>query len=304
MRKNLASGRYLLLSALGGWLVACGLDTDLPNRTGSPAPANTGVTLSGAGARDDAAVAGYGASSRITDIHAGSAENGNGHASDDLAGGTDSGGAFDEGQAYIGGAASVRSGAAGAGGQGGYSANQEASAGSDDGTNTDPPRQPPPLWFSEYVEGSSSNKALEISSRTRSVLDGCKVCAYFNGKAEATVIASLTGVLEADRVLTLCTSTLKEKLPNACNQVGNLTFNGDDALTLSCDGTLLDVIGQLGTDPGAGWGSEPNSTVDHTLRRRCNVDNGDVTGADLFEPSVEWQSFPIDTFDGLGSRGC
>ena len=32
-------------------------------------------------------------------------------------------------------------------------------------------------------------------------------------------------------------------------------FNGDDAIELVKDGTTIDVIGQIGVDPGSQWGS-------------------------------------------------
>jgi len=292
MRKRHGFRCHALLVLLGGSLVlACSFDPELPDRSSKAAPASSGVTLSGAGARGDAdAALGYGESSRISDI------DGSNHASaGGMSGGTDSGGAFDESAGLIGGAASNGGGAAGAGG--GSENGESGAAGS---SSQDPPR----LWFSEYVEGSSSNKALEITAQTRSVLEGCKVSSYFNGKSEAAVVASLSGVLEAGQVLTLCTSTLKEKLATACNQVGNLTFNGDDAVALSCNGELLDVIGQIGVDPGEAWGSDLNSTADHTLRRACTTESGDPLGSDLFNPSLEWLTFPVDTFDGLGTRGC
>jgi predicted extracellular nuclease len=160
------------------------------------------------------------------------------------------------------------------------------------------------LFFSEYVEGSSSNKALELSSPETALLDGCKVGAYFNGKTEPSVIAILSGSIQAGQVLTLCTSTLKTRLGSVCDQVGNLTFNGNDALAISCDGKILDVIGQVGVDPGSAWGSGSTTTTDHTLRRKCSVSSGDPDGSNPFDPSGQWQAFPADTFSGLGSRGC
>jgi len=302
MSRKLGSGRRVLLIGAGSWLAACSLDANLPGRNGSPPPVSSGVTLSGAGTPDADAAVGYGEGSRISDIHG---SNGNSSASTDgSSGGIDSGGAFDESRGEIGGAASNRGGAAETGGRtarAGSSANSEAGAAAA-GAGADEP--PPELWFSEYIEGSSSNKALEITAPNRALLDGCKVTTYFNGKTEATVVASLSGVLEAGQVLTLCTSTLKEKLPNACTQVGNLTFNGDDAIALSCNGVLLDVIGQIGVDPGDAWGSDSNTTTDHTLRRRCTVQTGDPQGTDEFNPSTEWEALPIDTFDGLGASGC
>jgi hypothetical protein len=258
----------------------------------------------------------------------------------EAAGGIDSGGALQEGAGGIGGAASGRSGAAGAGGRtadgtlstalgatgaagaGGRTADGtfsgSAGAAGDSGGAADDAFSalagagngatipPPGLFFSEYVEGSSSNKALEVAAYERSALDGCKIVTYFNGKSEASVVALLSGALEAGQVLTVCTSTLKAKLASACNQVGNLTFNGNDAIALTCNGVPLDVIGQIGVDPGAGWGIEPNTTVDHSLRRNCNVTSGAQSNSigPGFDPSRQWQAFPADTFDGLGARGC
>jgi len=204
-------------------------------------------------------------------------------------GGTDSGETSEAGVGGIGGAISERGGTTGAGGSGagGHTAAAVHA-----------------LVFSEYIEGSSANKALEIYARADSSLEDCKVGAYFNGSAEASVVASLSGSLAAGKVLTLCTSTLKEKLGSACNQVGRLTFNGNDAVALECEGKLLDVIGQIGKDPGASWGSAGVTTIDHTLRRKCSVSAGDPNGTDLFTPANEWLGFPIDTFNGLGTRGC
>ena len=284
----------VFLGALSAWLAACGLDSELPGRNGSTAPVSSAVTLSGAGTQSDidASVV-TGASSRITDIDRPSGSSGSSAATERMPADTESAGAGGESTEEIGGTASSAGGAAGAGGR-------HANGGSAGSS----PKEPPVLWFSEYVEGSSSNKALEISTKTRSLLDDCKVATYFNGKTEATVVATLSGVLEAGQVLTLCTSTLKEKLPDSCTQVGNLTFNGDDAVALSCSGIILDVIGQIGLDPGEAWGSETNSTTDHTLRRRCSVPSGDPLGDDAFDPSIEWQALPVDSFDGLGARGC
>lgn len=184
------------------------------------------------------------------------------------------------------------SGKAGSSGKGGAS----GSAGAPNPTTT--------LFISEYVEGSSANKALEISSAKRSSLDGCKLGTYFNGKTEATVVATLSGVLEAGKVLTVCTSALAAKLGAVCQQVGNLTFNGNDAVAISCDGRILDVIGQVGVDPGTAWGTAQFGTLDHTLRRKCTITAGHTHELDAFDPSREWQAFPVDAFDGLGSRGC
>jgi hypothetical protein len=295
---------YRVLAAVFGFgLAACGLDSNVSAPSAPASPSNGGATLSGAGAPSteiDAAITEFGDTPVIT-VDGG--PNGEASAGGDP-GGIDSGGAPAGSAGGIGGAASNRGGAAGAGGTSGAAehggaAGTAATAGATGSSNS-----ATALFFSEYVEGSSSNKALEITATQTSVLDTCKVAAYFNGSGEASVIASLSGVLEAGHVLTLCTSTLDAQLGAVCGQIGRLTFNGNDAVALACDGRILDVIGQIGVDPGAAWGSGSTSTVDHTLRRKCSVVSGDPSGLNVFDPSLEWDSFPIDTFSGLGTRGC
>jgi hypothetical protein len=300
MARSFRLDRRQLVVMLGLELAACGLGSDVSVPNASPtAPLNSAATLSGAGAFgvDRDAATGSGDDSVISDL-GGDSGNSDEASLPGGSGGIDSGGASGSAGGIGGATSSNRGGAAAAGGSA-SGAGGSASAGSGGASNP-----PTTLFFSEYVEGSSSNKALEISAFRRSVLDGCKVGAYFNGKKEATVIASLSGSLEAGQVLTLCTSTLKTQLGAVCEQVGNLTFNGDDAVALSCDGKLLDVIGQIGVDPGLAWGSATISTADHTLRRKCSVTVGDADGLDAFDPSGQWQALPADTFSGLGSRGC
>jgi uncharacterized protein len=81
-----------------------------------------------------------------------------------------------------------------------------------------------------------------------------------------------------------------------------INFNGDDAVVLRHGGALVDVIGQIGTDPGSEWGTGDASTADNTIRRKVTVAVGDTVGDDPFDPATEWDGFPSNTFDGLGSR--
>ncbi len=51
-------------------------------------------------------------------------------------------------------------------------------------------------------------------------------------------------------------------------------------------------------------GTPPTSTQDATLRRKCSVTTGDTNGSDAFDPSVQWDGFPADTFTDLGQDNC
>ncbi len=186
------------------------------------------------------------------------------------------------------------SGGAGVTGGGGNAGVANAGAGS-------LPGGPPTLLFSEYVEGSGSFKALEIYALEASSLEGCELQTYFNGKLEPSGLA-LHGQLARGDVYVLCTSALATAQPGACDRSTSLTFNGDDALALSCDDVLLDVIGQIGVDPGESWGA--GATLDHTLRRRCDVIAGRRDGNTPFEVDPEWLTLGKDTFLDLGVRSC
>jgi len=65
---------------------------------------------------------------------------------------------------------------------------------------------------------------------------------------------------------------------------------------------MIDVIGQIGVDPGTGWGTSPTSTENATLRRKSSIFDGDVNPYDAFDPSIEWNGFAQDTFSGLGTH--
>jgi hypothetical protein len=163
------------------------------------------------------------------------------------------------------------------------------------------PPPPPELLISEYVEGTSTLKALEIYALTDSSLEGCDLLTYSNGKTEPGRL-SLHGELARGVVQVLCSPTLAMTKPEQCDRSTNLIFNGDDALALACNGDLLDVLGEPGVDPGESWGM--GATVDHTLRRRCQVSSGRKTGEQPFDIDAEWEVFGADTFSDLGQRSC
>jgi predicted extracellular nuclease len=164
------------------------------------------------------------------------------------------------------------------------------------------------LYFSEYVEGTSNNKALEIRNPYGQPVDltSCSVRNYANGAATANATVDLVGTIAVNDVFVVCHTGANTELAPLCDlMAGGISFNGDDAVELICDGTPLDVIGQIGYQPPAGeWGTAPTSTLNATLRRRCGVTAGDPNGSNAFSPEVERAGFAVDTFVGLGNPGC
>ena len=166
---------------------------------------------------------------------------------------------------------------------------------------------PSDVFFSEYIEGSSNNKALEIFNGTGAAVNlatgGYNVQMYFNGSATAGLTISLTGTVATGDVYVVAQASASDAILAQADQTnGSGWFNGDDAVVLRKGTTVLDVIGQIGVDPGAEWGAGLTSTADNTLRRKASVEGGDVNGFDTFDPAAEWDGFAVDTFDGLGSH--
>nr|WP_274387605.1 ExeM/NucH family extracellular endonuclease [Salsipaludibacter albus] len=158
---------------------------------------------------------------------------------------------------------------------------------------------PTDLIISEYVEGSSFNKAVEFYNGTDAAVDlsGYELFVSFNG-GTSTATFPLSGSLAAGDAYVFA----DEDLAAYADQTTNASlWNGDDFLALrTTDDTVVDSFGTLGLDPGTSWGTP--STANNTLRRNADVCTGDTVVDDAFDPSQEWSEFGNDTFDGLGSH--
>lgn len=163
------------------------------------------------------------------------------------------------------------------------------------------------VFISEYIEGSSNNKAIEIYNPSAAAIDlaagGYQLSFYFNGSTSAGTTIGLTGVVASDDVYVVADNDAAAEILAVADQTDTASFfNGDDVIILTKGGVIVDVIGQLGFDPGSEWGSGDVSTQNNTIRRLADVCEGDTDETDVFDPSLEWAGFPVDTFDGLGSH--
>lgn len=157
--------------------------------------------------------------------------------------------------------------------------------------------------FTEYVEGTGHNKALEITNVGDAPVDlsACRVAMYFNGSNERGQDFTLEAILapgqshvfyhyDTNGNYTGAFLDAVESAPSA-QSAGFGWFNGDDAIVLECAGDVADSLGQLGVQQR--WG------VDLTLRR-----SGGPARTDPREPwdaeAYGWTRHPKDTFDGLG----
>ncbi len=135
---------------------------------------------------------------------------------------------------------------------------------------------PTELFFSEYIEGSSYSKALEIYNGTGAAVDlaagAYNIQMYFNGNVAATLTINLTGTVVDGDVFVVAGSNATTPADPAILAQADLVsfdsfFNGDDAVVLRKGTDIIDVIGQIGYDPGSQWGVDLVSTADNTPRR-------------------------------------
>ncbi|MEL0634290.1 ExeM/NucH family extracellular endonuclease [Pseudoalteromonas carrageenovora] len=161
------------------------------------------------------------------------------------------------------------------------------------------------LIISEYIEGSSNNKAIELynNADTEISLEGYTLGLYSNGSSSVGNSIDLTGTLGANTTYIISNPSAAAAILDIADTTSTVTYyNGDDGLVLTKDGAIVDSFGQVGVDPGSEWSEGGVTTVNKTLRRKNSVTTGRTDSTSAFDPSEEWEQFDIDTFDGLGSH--
>ncbi len=163
------------------------------------------------------------------------------------------------------------------------------------------------LIISEYIEGSSNNKFLELFNDTGIDinLSNYELRKYTNGSSTVSNTLTLGGILANGQTYVIANSSQNlGVIADLSTNNAVMIFNGDDAIELFNTNTNLpvDIIGQIGMDPGTEWGTGLTSTNDNSLVRKSSVISGDTDGTNVFDPSIEWDGFAIDDVSHLGSH--
>jgi hypothetical protein len=161
---------------------------------------------------------------------------------------------------------------------------------------------PTDLIISEYIEGSSNNKAIEIFNGTGSDIDltsGNYVLAFYNnGNTTVSTQITLDGTLSDEDVYVLAhSSATLSDIVNELDKASGSWYNGNDAIILwksGVDGTIVDSIGQVGNGD--------DYAKDVTFIRKDTVCEGDTDPDDAFDPSIEWDTTSQDDTTDLGSH--
>ncbi|CAL2081775.1 conserved protein of unknown function precursor containing a type A C-terminal secretion signal [Tenacibaculum sp. 190524A02b] len=159
------------------------------------------------------------------------------------------------------------------------------SSGGSTGTATD-------LLISEYIEGSSNNKAIELANFTGNTinLSNYSLKKATNGGGWSSTLA-LNGQLTNGKTYVIAHTSASSTVKNKAQKTdsGVLSFNGNDAIGLFKNNVLIDLIGN------------PNSSntfaKDKTLQRKSTVNSPNITYV-----TSEWNILSKDTFSGLGNH--
>lgn len=187
------------------------------------------------------------------------------------------------------------------------------------------------VFFSEYVSGSNSNKALEIYNGSKSPINlsnyVLKVAKYNYlgrddwGKNDNNVEVdgrkytfSETTTLASGDVYVVCHKSVGTALASRCDDIQTsvtaiMTFTGMDAYAIFYNGEIIDQIGSR-EQAGSNWSfgvADINygALTAHTLRRKESVVEGTtdwISAAGTNVEDSEWIVLPEDTFDGLCVR--
>jgi hypothetical protein len=150
------------------------------------------------------------------------------------------------------------------------------------------------LIISEYVEGSGNNKVIEIFNGTGATVNlaNYSLRKQSNGVDPYASDLPLAGTLQNGATYVVANSSANTTLLALAQQTSStatMTFNGNDAVALFKNGVQLDEVGVF--NQTTDWGANVS------LRRKSSV------GAPKATYVVgEWDSFAIDTFNGLGSH--
>lgn len=175
------------------------------------------------------------------------------------------------------------------------------------------------LFFSEYVEGSSNNKYIEIYNGTGNTinLSNYQIWGSSNGGGWKTARElQLSGSLMTGKVYVISTNkSISEITDNSDLSLpyeSPVHHNGNDAIALTKRNNkgifkIIDLIGDPDNNPGIAWSvaGVTKGTKDHTLIRKTTITKGNTNWDSSAGTNIlnsEWEVKDKDDFTSIGKR--
>ena len=173
------------------------------------------------------------------------------------------------------------------------------------------------LFYSEWAEGSSNNKYIEIfNPSTSDVSLGAYAMGTVGnapdvpGEYEYWNTFDEGATVSAGDVFVVCHPDADPVIQEECDMTFTYLSNGDDGNCLvfgtESNYTILDCIGDWEADPGNGWAVAgiADATKDHTIVRKPSTEMGAgyswVDSAGSNEDDSQWVVFEQNNWDDVG----
>ena len=153
------------------------------------------------------------------------------------------------------------------------------------------------LIISQYIETNSGTtpKGVELWNVSGSTIDFSSnylvIKKGVNGGTPSTDYTLSSGTLFNGGVIVVGTSgdLATETVSNGgTHYTEGFTFNGDDALEIYLGGTLTDMFGVSGSDPGTHWSGSGVSTKNQNIQLKSGIWTGDTDG--WTDPSTRFET--------------
>jgi hypothetical protein len=160
------------------------------------------------------------------------------------------------------------------------------------------------FMITEYIEGSGNNKAIELYNpySFAQTLSGYSLLMYANGAlvpTNSTALAATSVSPGGTYVLTHTNASAGILAKGNVNNSTSMNFNGNDAIALIYNNTIVDIFGEIGQNPGLYWViNGTDSSKDMTFVRKPSVNKGNPNW--VSSSANDWITFPRDTFFNLG----
>ena len=181
------------------------------------------------------------------------------------------------------------------------------------------------LFFSEYGEGSSNNKYLEIYNSTSNPVNLSSYALTRVSNAPTTVGVyeywvdfDPTAVILANDVYIIAHASADSIILSQADMTYSSLSNGDDGFALvygvepstpvlSNEYIILDYVGDFNGDPGFGWdvAGVSEATKDHVLVRKCDINIGNTnwsSSAGTDSLNSEWTVLFNEDWSDIGQH--